>query len=300
MKPPPHAPSDAAPLCAAPDTNPRKPRVAMPRDACDTHAHICGPIAQWPYSDRRVYTPPDAMLPAYRHMLATLGVERAVLIQPSVYGTDNRVMLNAMAELGDRCRAVAVVEDNIANDEIERLHRAGVRGVRVNVVDVAEAKGVFDMAPLVRLAHRIKPYGWHVEFLMHADEFPDMNARFADFPVDIVLGHLGYMRTDKGVADPGFQALLTLMQAGKCWVKLTGPYRISSQPMPHRDTIPFALALLNAAPERVIWGTDWPHVMVKGPMPNDGDLADLLLDWVPDEALREQVLVRNPAKLYGF
>ncbi|MGZ8212273.1 MAG: amidohydrolase family protein [Burkholderiales bacterium] len=300
MKPPPHAPSDAAPLCAAPDTNPRKPRVAMPRDAWDTHAHICGPIAQWPYSERRVYTPPDAMPPAYRHMLATLGVERAVLIQPSVYGTDNRVMLNAMAALGDRCRAVAVVEDDIANDEIERLHRAGVRGVRVNVVDVAEAKGVFDMAPLVRLAHRIKPYGWHVEFLMHADEFPDMNARFADFPVDIVLGHLGYMRTVKRVAHPGFQALLTLMQAGKCWVKLTGPYRISSQPMPHRDTIPLALALLNAAPERVIWGTDWPHVMVKSPMPNDGDLADLLLDWVPDEALREQVLVRNPAKLYGF
>jgi predicted TIM-barrel fold metal-dependent hydrolase len=175
-----------------------------------------------------------------------------------------------------------------------------VRGVRVNVVDVAVGKGVFDMAPLERLAQCIKDFGWHVEFLMHADEFPDLATRFARFPVDIVLGHLGYMRTDKGVGHPGFQALLALMQEEKCWVKLTGPYRISSEPMPHRDTIPYALALLNAAPQRVIWGTDWPHVMVKGAMPNDGDLADLLLDWVPDETLREQVLVRNPARLYGF
>jgi predicted TIM-barrel fold metal-dependent hydrolase len=108
------------------------------------------------------------------------------------------------------------------------------------------------------------------------------------------------MRTDKGLDNPGFEALLELMRREKCWVKLTGPYRISTELMPHRDTIPFALALLNAAPQRVIWGTDWPHVMVKGTMPNDGDLANLLLDWVPDETLREQVLVRNPAKLYGF
>jgi predicted TIM-barrel fold metal-dependent hydrolase len=300
MKPPPHAPSDAAPLCAAPDTAPRKPLVAMPPNACDTHAHICGPIAQWPYSERRVYTPPDAMPPAYRHMLDTLGVQRAVLVQPSVYGTDNRVMLNALAELGVQSRGVAVVEYDVSGAEIERLHEAGVRGVRVNVVDVPEGKGVFDMTPLEHLAQRIAPFGWHVEFLMHADEFPDMVTRFAEFPVDIVLGHLGYMRTDKGVENAGFRAMLELMRQEKCWVKLTGPYRISTQPMPHRDTIPFALALLNAAPQRVVWGSDWPHVMVKGAMPNDGELANLLLDWVPDETLREQVLVRNPAKLYGF
>jgi 2-pyrone-4,6-dicarboxylate lactonase len=233
-------------------------------------------------------------------MLDTLGVERAVLVQPSVYGTDNRVMLAAIRELGKNARGVAVVENDIGQAEIERLHEAGVRGVRVNVVDVAEGKGVFDIAPLQRLAERIEPFGWHVEFLMHADEFPDMVSRFAAFPVDIVLGHLGYMRTDKGVENPGFQAMLSLMREEKCWVKLTGPYRISNEPLPHGDTISYALALLNAAPQRVIWGTDWPHVMVKGAMPNDGDLADLLLDWVPDETLREQVLVRNPAKLYGF
>jgi predicted TIM-barrel fold metal-dependent hydrolase len=300
MRPPPHAPSAAAPLCAPFDPCPRKPRVVMPRGATDTHAHICGPIEEHPYSDRRVYTPPDAPLPAYTHMLATLGIERAVLVQPSVYGTDNTVMLNAMAELGrSRCRAVAVVDEAIGDTELARMHAAGVRGVRINVVDVAEAKGVIPMTELARLAERIKKFGWHVEFLMHADEFPDLDRHFADFPVDIVLGHLGYMKTDKGLASAGYQAMLRLMQRGKCWVKLTGPYRISTQHLPHADTNEFARALLHAAPERVVWGSDWPHVMVKGAMPNDGDLADLLLEWVP-EGLMEQVLVTNPAKLYGF
>lgn len=299
-KPPPHAPSDTAPLCAPFDPQPRKPRIAIPRGACDTHAHICGPMTQFAYSERRIYTPPDAPLAAYRHMLATLGVDRAVLIQPSVYGTDNTVMLAAMAELGPaRCRAVAVVEDDIADSELERMNAAGVRGVRINVVDVAEGKGVLPMAALTRLGSRVQKFGWHVEFLMHADEYPDLDHQFADFPVDIVLGHLGYMKTGKGVADKGYQAMLRLMQRGKCWVKLTGPYRISDEPLPHADTVEFARALLEAAPGRVIWGSDWPHVMVKGAMPNDGDLADLLLEWVP-EALREQVLVSNPAKLYGF
>ena len=299
-KPPPHAPSAAAPLCAPFDPNPRKPRITMPRHACDTHAHICGPIAKYAYSERRVYTPPDAPLAAYRHMLDTLGVERCVLVQPSVYGTDNAVMLAAMGELGgERCRAVAVVDENISDGELERLNEAGVRGVRVNVVDVAEGKGVIPMRTLLPLATRIARFGWHVEFLMHADEFPALDRQFADFPVDVVLGHLGYMKTDKGAGQRGFQAMLRLMQQGKCWVKLTGPYRISSEPLPYVDTVPYAKALLDAAPERVVWGSDWPHVMVKTSMPNDADLADLLLEWVPED-LREQVLVRNPAKLYGF
>jgi predicted TIM-barrel fold metal-dependent hydrolase len=150
------------------------------------------------------------------------------------------------------------------------------------------------------LAARIAPLGWHMEFLMHADEFPDLDKTFADFPVPIVLGHLGYMKTTLGLDNPGFRALLRLMQAGKAWVKLTGPYRISGQPMPHADTVPFAHALLQANADRVIWGTDWPHVMMKGAMPNDADITDLLLQWAPDEKQRERVLVANPARLYGF
>lgn len=274
--------------------------MKLPPLACDCHAHVFGPKSAYPYSPDRIYTPPDALLPAYLGMLGVLGIERAVLIQPSVYGADNRKMLAAMAEAGDRIRGVAVVQDTVSDAELESMHAAGVRGVRINVVDVAQAKGIIPMAPLQRLAQRIKPFGWHVEFLMHADEFPELDTLFADFPVDIVLGHLGYMRTDKGLNAPGFQALLRLMRAGRCWVKLTGPSRITTTVMPYSDVTPYAHALLAAAPGRVLWGSDWPHVIIKGAMPNDGDLCDLLLDWAPDETVRRQVLADNPAKLYGF
>jgi predicted TIM-barrel fold metal-dependent hydrolase len=291
-----------APACAGPDPNPRKPKLKLPPRACDTHAHIMGPKARYAYSPARVYTPPDCLLPDYLKMLATLGVERAVLVQPSVYGTDNTVMLEAMKAAGDRFRGVAVVADSISDAELKKLDAAGVRGVRVNIVDVKDRKpGTLPMDALTKLARRVAPLGWHMEFLMHADEFPDLDRAFAGFPVDIVLGHLGYMKTDKGLANAGFRALLDLMKAGRAWVKLTGPSRITTAGgLPYADVVPYARALLEANPERVIWGTDWPHVIIKTPMPNDGDLADLLSDWIPDARVREQVLVRNPEKLYGF
>ena len=296
--------NSGAPPCAPPDFNSRKPALTLPQPACDTHAHILGPIAKYPYSPARVYTPPDCLLDEYRKMLATLGIERAVLVQPSVYGSDNTVMLEAMraaTKAGSAFRGVAVVDDSITDAALGGLNAAGVRGVRVNIVDVKDRKpGTLPMAELTALAQRIAPMGWHMEFLMHCDEFPDMDRTFADFPVDIVLGHLGYMKTSLGVTNPGFQALLRLMKTGKAWVKFTGPYRISGEPLPYADTIAYAHALIAANPQRVLWGSDWPHVMVKSAMPNDGDLCDLLSGWIPDAALREQVLVKNPAKLYGF
>ena len=290
-----------APPCAPPDFNPHKPKITLPKLACDTHAHILGPIAKFAYSPARVYTPPDCLLSDYQKMLATLGVERAVLVQPSVYGSDNTVMLNALQSTGGAFRGVAVVDDTISDAELATLNAAGVRGVRVNIVDVKDRKsGTLPMAELTALATRIAPMRWHMEFLMHCDEFPDMDRTFADFPVDIVLGHLGYMKTDKGLDNAGFQSLLRLMKTGKAWVKFTGPYRISTQALPHADTNAYAHALVQANVERVLWGSDWPHVMVKSAMPNDGDLCDLLSSWIPDAAVREQVLVRNPAKLYEF
>lgn len=296
-----NTPTAGAPLCAGPDFHPRAPKLQMPAHACDTHAHVLGPAARYDYSPARIYTPPDCLMPDYRHMLDTLGVDRAVLVQPSVYGTDNAAMLDAMKTDPRRLRGVAVVDPAIGESELKAMHVAGVRGVRVNIVDVKNRKaGTLPMDMLRPLAQRIAPMGWHMEFLMHADEFPDLDRTFADFPVPIVLGHLGYMKTSLGIEAPGFQALLRLMQAGKAWVKLTGPYRISGQPMPHADTIPYARALVQANIERVIWGTDWPHVMHKGATPNDGEMCDLLLDWVPDAAQRERVLVSNPARLYGF
>jgi predicted TIM-barrel fold metal-dependent hydrolase len=261
-----------------------------------------GPRARYAYSPARVYTPPDCLLPDYLKLLGTLGVERAVLVQPSVYGTDNRVMLEAMKAAGNRFRGVAVVAEDISDSELKGLEAAGVRGVRVNIVDVKDRKpGTLPMDSLKQLARRVAPLGWHMEFLMHADEFPDLDRAFADFPVDIVLGHLGYMKTDKGLGNAGFQALLRLMKAGHAWVKLTGPSRITTTGgLPYADVLPYAHALLETNPGRVIWGTDWPHVIIKTPMPNDGDLADLLSDWIADARLREQVLVKNPQRLYGF
>jgi predicted TIM-barrel fold metal-dependent hydrolase len=291
-----------APRCAPPDPAPRAPKSNFPPLACDSHAHICGPQASYGYLLERIYSPPDALLPAYRHLLATLGCQRAVLVQPSFHGADNRAMLAALGEAGGSFRGVAVLADDATERDIEALHAAGVRGARLNIVDVKTGKGELPVARIERLAERIKTFGWHIEFLMHVDELPDLDRMLARLPVDCVFGHLGYVRADKGVQAPGFQALLRLLRAGRAWVKLTGPYRISTGPLPHADTNPFAHALVEVAPDRLVWGSDWPHVKTEWsiPMPNDGDLADLLETWLPDARTRKQVLVDNPARLYGF
>ena len=295
-------PAAEPPVTAPPDFHPRKPRTRFPPLACDCHAHVCGPIARYPYYERRIYTPADTLLPDYERMLKTIGIARAVLVQGSIYGTDNTVLLEALKNGNGRYRGIAVVAPDISERELRKLHDAGVRGVRMNIVDTKDNKGVLPMATLLALAGKIKPLGWHVEFLLHVDEFPDLDQTLADFPVPVSFGHLGYMRTEKPVTTPGFQALLRLMKTGKAWVKLTAPYRISPNPMPHLDVVPFAHTLVAANPERVLWGSDWGHIMLnwKIPMPNDGDIADLLGAWVPDPALRKRILVDNPAKLYGF
>lgn len=272
----------------------------MPALSCDSHAHVCGPAALHAYSPQRIYTPPDALYRDYRALLDTLGIERAVLVQPSVYGSDNTVLLQALAQDPARLRGVAVIEPDTPPAELKRMHVLGVRGVRCNIVDVKDGKGRLPLAQLQALAHAIAPLGWHMEFLMHVDEFPELDQLLADFPVEVVFGHLGYMATGKGMDAPGFQSLLRLLRSRRAWVKLTGPYRISAAGLPYPDVTPFAHALTEAVPDRIVWGSDWPHVMLKGPMPNDGDLCDLLTDWVPDAAIRQKVLADNPARLYGF
>ena len=289
-----------APPCAAPDFAPRQPQLKVPAGSCDCHAHILGPAARFPYSDERVYTPPDCLLADYRAMLTALGLARAVLVQPSVYGSDNRVLLNALDAMQGAWRGVAVVEPDVSASALQEMHAAGVRGVRVNVVDVQSNKGVLPLNQLRGLAERIAPLGWHMEFLLHVHEFPRLDQQLAGFPVDVVFGHLGYLPTQLGIGDAGFQALLRLLQAGRAWVKLTGPYRLSGSKLPYADVVPFAHALLDAAPRQIVWGSDWPHVMVKGAMPNDGDLMDMLSTWIPDPSIRHQVLVSNPERLYGF
>ena len=295
---------DFAPVCSAHDPAPRPPGFAMPPGACDTHAHVCGPAARFPYARERIYTPPDATLTDYRLMLRALGVQRAVLVQPSVYGTDNRAMLSAMAEAGPGMRGVAVVDPAIATPEIERLHAAGVRGVRFNLVDRREGKNVVPAAVLSALAGKIAPLGWHIEFLVNFDAAAGFGAAVEGLPVPIVLGHLGYPQSAGAATfatSPAVDDLLRLVERGRCWIKLTGPYRISqAADLPYADVDALAAKLVETAPERLIWGSDWPHVMMKKPMPNDGPLADLLARWIPDAATRQRVLVDNPAALYGF
>lgn len=303
--------AEQLPLSEPHDPHPRKPKVAVPPLACDTHAHVFGPGNKYPFIPTGLYTPADALPTDHRHMLDAIGVARGVLVQPSIYGTNNDAMLDALAKDPKRMRGVAVLSFDVETKELERLHAKGVRGIRCNIVDLKYGKGRFDLEALRQFAERIRPFGWHVEFLMHVDEQPDLDRMFGDFPTPVSFGHLGYvLPPSKGVDLPGFQALLRLMRNGKAWVKLTAPYRLSSRKDPYSDVDPYARALLEAAPERLLWGSDWPHVHPRPggpggapldrPMPNDGDLFNAFAGWIPDEKIRRRILVDNPAQLYGF
>jgi 2-pyrone-4,6-dicarboxylate lactonase len=292
-----------APLCAAPDRAPRAPRVPLPRGACDCHAHICGPAAAFPYAGERIYTPPDATIADYVTLLNRLGVDRAVLVQPSVYGTNNRAMLEALQTAGPGFRGIAVVGPAISAADIAALHRAGVRGVRLNLVDRKDARNQVPLDAVRALASRIAPLGWHIEFLVNLDDAPGFMRAVADLPVPIVLGHMGYPRFGAAgwTSAPGFADLLRMLENGRCWIKLTGPYRFSgAADLPYDDVDAVAARLVEAAPHRLLWGSDWPHVMMKKPMPNDGALCDLLERWIPDTTTRRKILVDNPMQLYGF
>jgi predicted TIM-barrel fold metal-dependent hydrolase len=290
---------DGLPECEPHDPQPRRPRIAVPAHACDTHAHVCGPRDRFPLVANRLYNPPEASVAEYRHMLNTLGLERGVLVQPSVYGTDNRAMLEALAQDPQRLRAVAVLPFDVSAAEVERLHALGVRGVRCNIVDLKTGKGQLPLDGLRQVARTIAPYGWHIEFLMHVNEFPDLDRQLAGLPVPVVFGHLGYVPTQLGATE-GFEALLRLAKAGQAWIKLTAPYRLTAEALPYPTTNAAAQRLVDEVPQRLLWGSDWPHVFIKSAMPNDGDLFNLFLDWVGDRDLLQSILVDNPARVYDF
>lgn len=283
------------------DLQPKKPLQRLPEGSCDTHAHLFGPAARYPYQPGRAYTPPDATSQQYRNMLSTMGFTRAVLVQPSVYGTDNRLMLDYLAHLQPNddvaWRAVAVVDAQITDAELEHMHALGVRGIRINLV----FPGGITFDDVLSLAKRIEQLGWHIQFLVDVSTFDRLVDRLASLPVPAVVDHMGHMPTHKGLAHPGFQSLLQLVQSGDAWVKLTGPNRISGlQCPPFVDVDPFFLALVNANIDRCLFGTDWPHVQLPTPVPNDGDLVNEFLRLVPDPVARTKVLVQNPARLYDF
>jgi predicted TIM-barrel fold metal-dependent hydrolase len=295
-------PTPEAPACPGYDPAPRVPGRPLPARACDTHFHIFGPLDRYPYKAERSYTPPEAPEEAFRHNLHTLGLQRAVYVQPSVYGTDNSRML-ALLEDGPadddiQWRGIAVVDTDVSDAELERLHAAGVRGVRLNLL----FRGGVDFDTVAGLAERIAPLGWHVQFLVDVSEFADLGRRLGGLPVPSVVDHLGHLPVQKGVDNAGFRDLLALVREGRTWVKLSAPYRLTAlrQP-PYTDVDPFAAALVEANPQRLVFGTDWPHPGVTVPMPNDGDLLSEFLRWMDgDEDLLKRVMVENAARLYGF
>lgn len=282
--------------CLPPDPNPRPPKFAMPARACDCHAHVLGPPEKYPYVAQRSYTPPAALLEDYMALHRVLGIERAVIVQPSVHGTDNQVTLDGIAGYGPNARGIAVVDVDVTDKELRRLNDGGIRGVRLNLL-FGGGVGLHTLEPL---AQRIADLGWHVQLLLDARNMVELAPRLRKLPVSVVVDHMGHMHTEHGIDHPGFQALLDLVRDGVCWVKVSGNYRISSEGPPYRDAIPFARALIEAAPQHMVWGTDWPHPALNDHMPNDGDLLDALDDFAPDADLKRAILVDNPATLYGF
>lgn len=285
-----------APTLPGPVADTRKPRVKFPAGACDCHAHVFGPQQRYPFVPNRGYVPPEASIEEYVRMLTAIGCERAVIVHPSVYGTDNRCTVDALKSGKFAFRGVAVIDDKTTDSELEDMHQAGVRGVRLNIKSKGSAFGI-ESAP--RIAERIKARGWHLQFFMDTRTLPEIDRDLIKLPVDIVIDHFGHIDATDGLDAPGFQTLMRLARHPRCWFKLIGPYRLSKKPPMFADVTPYARALVAAAPDRCVWGTDWPHPNTDF-MPNDGDLADMLLDWVPDEAQRKRVLVDNPARLYDF
>jgi len=286
--------SDISPS-ADPNTEP--PRRAVPAGACDTHMHIFGPADRYPCIDERDYTPADALLEDYLTMRSVIGFERTVVIQPSIYGFDHSCTVNAVEAFGGSGRGVAVLDETATDGDIENLHQIGFRGTRFNLVN----RGGIGVDVLEAVAARVAEFGWHIQVMVHGGVVAELAPRLARLPVPVVIDHMGRMDADAGIEQPGFRALLGLIDGGRCWVKLSGCYRIDFSGPPWSAAAPFADALIRAAPERLVWATDWSHPdLGTSPMPNDGALLNALLDWVPDDETLRRILVDNPAELYDF
>jgi 2-pyrone-4,6-dicarboxylate lactonase len=285
------------PECEGPRPLQRPPRHRLPAGSIDCHFHVFGPADRWPFAPGRSYTPPDSSLDDYEQLADTFGIARAVIVQPSPYGMDNRRTLEAMAQSRLSMRAVLVLDTDVSENELIEYDRLGARGVRLNLLFGAGLA----MSAADVLANRIRDYGWHLQFLADVSVIDNLPAMVQRLRVPIVFDHLGHVPTHKGVDDAGFQNLLALLREGLAWVKLSGLYRSTGQDStPYDDTKPFIDALLAANPQQLVWGTDWPHPSIKVPMPDDTDLIDQLSDWVSDTSLRQAVMVRNPERLYGF
>lgn len=292
-----HAGTRFVPDIPPPVAATRAPRTRLPDGACDCHAHIFGPPERERLLPDTHFLPHECPLPDYVRMLGVLGAQRAVLVQPSVYGSDNALIADALRSGRFPMRAVAVVDPDIGDAELHAMQRLGFRGVRVNT---ASATPGLQLHHVPALIERIRPLGWHLQFFVDFERQPDLAEHLARLDIPIVIDHFGKVRASGGADSPAARAFLQLLAQPHCWAKLMGPYFVSLDFPQHRDVDALAHAMVATAPDRLVWGTDWPHPSARGQMPNDGDLVDLLARWVPDEVTRHRILVDNPARLYGF
>jgi predicted TIM-barrel fold metal-dependent hydrolase len=252
------------------------------------------------------YTPPAAPLEHYLKMIAVIGVERAVVVQPSVHGLDNSATLDAIRQSDGSFRGVGRIDDRTTKDELKRLHDAGIRGVRFNLLD--RPRGNVKLDVLDRCVENVAVLGWSVDLHIDMKNLLEQEQRIRRMPVRVVIDHIARVKPSAGLRQPGFQLLLDLMKLDHVWVKVSGADKICNAPvhsyhgLPFVEVIPYARAVIEAAPDRVIWGTDWPHsnTFAPGHTPNDGDLIDLLAAFAPEEKSRRKILVDNPSALYGF
>jgi len=280
-----------------------EPAFRAPALSCDCHFHVFGPAERYRYGSDLRYAPPVAPLADYLALAGRLGFERFVFVQPSAYGRDNACMLDAMRAVGARCRGIVDVDENIPERELAKLHAAGVRGVRINVSPVKPAETGFaaKLLPRIeRLDARCSEIGWQLDFLLPGWLTAGLMPTLARLRSQFTLAHMGMFLAREGVRQPGFQSLLALLRSGegRCWVKLTGVYRMSTMPG-FADAEPMAQALIETAPDRIIWGSDYPHLSFADKV-GSIELFNLLAQWAPAESVRRRILVENPERLFGF
>ncbi len=279
-----------------------KPDFEVPPLACDAHFHVFGAPEKYPYDTDLRYPPPLAPLAEYLTLAEQLCIQRMVFVQPSAYGYDNACMLDAMKAMGRKCRGIVHLKADAPELEVERLHAIGVRGVRINVSPVKPYEAGFAdtlIPQILGLAEKIKPFGWHLQFLNPGWLVQELIPTYRKLPVSYVIDHMGLFPAEKGIGQTGFQQLLNLLAGGNCWVKLTGVYRMSKDLPRFKNAAPFAQALIDTAPDRILWGSDFPHLSFHDKVSSLA-LFNLLKHWAPDDGHRQKILVDNPAALFGF
>jgi 2-pyrone-4,6-dicarboxylate lactonase len=283
-----------------PDPNPRKPRFTPPPGTCDTHFHVFGPPHLFPYVDARRYTPPAAPIEHFFGMAKIVGIERGIMVQPQVHRWDSASTLDAIQKGEGRLLGMIHANPNFTEEDHRKLHAGGVRGVRFNCV--LRNGGSFDEARFNGVVSRVAALDWVVDLHIDPDFLEPHAEMIRRVPLPVVMDHFANVHSQSGKDEKDFKILYDLLGEQHVWLKISGTDRLLSRGARHEEVVPLARALIARAPDRIIWGTDWPHsnIFDHGQMPNDGDLMSVLLDYAPDEAVRRKILVDNPARLFGF